>query len=292
MKRILCIALAALLFGGCAARSYEGPTQETTVLAEYYYENYWMYDEVSYSLRTVYAYDTWGNLVEERDYRDDELQRVTKYTYDENGNLLQETRIDHTGWFPKESSRTESTYDEQNRCQLSVTYQDGAESSRIAYTYDDAAHTKTLTYSDGAVVTYYYDEAGLLLREHQTSSDASYQESETVYTYDKNGNQTAWHNYIDGVLDTSVQREFDGQGRETYAARYDENGQVQHTWRYEYDEGRGTVTTTYTDKSTRVEYYGQDGKLSRVEQYDANGELSSFQTYTYRQIQVPLEEEE
>lgn len=292
-KRLILLALAAVLLCGCGPVAYDGPTETKSVLVEYVTVHSPWADHDPWVWRTLMAYDTWGNQVERRDYRDDELDSVEKQTFDENGNRLSYEAWDHSGWLPKLDYRMQFTYDDQGRVLTEVSTDFwGKETDRRDYTYDDEARTTTVVYSMGVTIVRYYDENGLLLLECQTDDSGDYQMAETVYAYDENGNEISWHHYVDGVLDMYVLSEYSDRGRKTYSARYDANGQKLHDWTYTYNEKTNSETLRYYDGDYRVTYYDDDGFPLRIEDYNTEGRVTMTQTYIRREIQVPATGEE
>lgn len=292
-KRLLAAALAALMLCGCAPRAYDGPTKEKAVLVEHTATHYMGELFGSWTQRTTYAYDTWGNRVEERYYSDDELFSVDKYTFDEQGRHTGSTHWDYSGTIPSISARFQYTRDEQGRVISDVrTNFWGREKSRVDYSYDDEANTMTVIYSNDITEVHYMDENGNTIRTHQVSkSGDAYREGETLYTYDENGNQLSWHCYIDGELDSYVQTQYDEQNRRVYSARYEADGTVKNEWSYTYTDTDTSSTVVYADGSYRISYLNKDGTLARTEDYSAAGELTDTQIYTYRVILVPAGKE-
>lgn len=292
-KRLLAAALAALMLCGCAPRAYDGPTEEKAVLVEHTSTQYLGEMFGSWTYRTTYAYDTWGNRVEERYYTDDELVNVYKYSFDDQGRQTGATHWDYSDTIPHISVRYKHTRDEQGRV-ISDVRTDfwGKEKYRVDYSYDDEANTMTVIYSNNITEVHYMDENGNTVRTCQTSeSEGGYREAETLYTYDENGNQLSWHCYIDGKLDSYLQSTFDDRGRKTYSARYNGDGTVQNEWSYSYTDTDTTSTIHYTDGSCRISYLNRDGTLARTEDYNAAGELTQTQSYVYRVILVPAGKE-
>ena len=288
MKKLLSILLALLLLCGCAA-TYDGPTESRSVLTEHTADHYYAYfDETSvhYTNRYVFAYDIYGNQVRHMEYRADELQTVTNSRYDEQGNQISSTRWDHSGWFPKFSSRTERTYDGQGRV-LSYESFDfwGRLVSGSYYSYDDENGIRTRRDENGEVLqTAWYDDRGLDIRE--TAG-----EYETVYEYDDRGNCTGWVTYKNGQLYDRYEARYDDRDRQIHAARYDANENRTSRKEYIFDDEAHTMTCAQSDGGKRIEYYYPDGRPSLIEDYNQDGSLSMVQRYYYRDIQVPKKEE-
>lgn len=290
MKKIFAILLCVLLLTGCAA-TYDGPTVEKPMLSEYQVTHYYAFfdwEEVEQSIsRSVYAYDIYGNRVRTLEYDEGELARETRTKYDEQGNEISETVIDHTGWIPLLKRRTKRTYDEQGRVLAYISYDGwGREQGRSTYTYDDVNHTMTWSNDSGDSIIYYYDENGTQLR------DVSNDGYETIYQYDERGTRIGWTSTKDGVLWGSYEAGYDEQDRQIWGINYDENGAVSSRVTYTYDDEAHTKTIGRADGGTRIEYSDAEGRIHLIEDYDSDGSLSMVQQYTYRDIRIPANGEE
>lgn len=284
MKKLTALVLCLLLLTGCAA-TYDGPTESSSVLTEHTVDHYFAYTGETfhhYTTRYVFAYDIYGNRVRYMEYRADELQAVTSYRYDEQGNQISSTRWDHSGWFPKFADRTEQTYDGQGRV-LSYESFDfwGRTVYGSYYSYDDENGIRTYRNENGEVLqTTWYDDQGRDIRE--TAG-----EYETVYEYDEQGNRTGWVSYKNGQPYDRYEARYDDRGRQIYGARYDAEGNQASRTEYIFDDEAHTMTYTRSDGGMRIEYYTYDGRLLMCEDYNEDGNLSMVQHYTYRDIQVP-----
>lgn len=86
-----------------------------------------------------------------------------------------------------------------------------------------------------------------------------------------------------------METDYDDQGRKTFSARYDANGEQQHYWEYTYSADGSSMTTSYSGGEYSIEYYDGSKLPVRVERYDAEGNLTDITTYTYETVQVPVE---
>ena len=286
MKKLISLLLCLLLLTGCA-ETYDGPTETKYALTEYtvtHYYSFFDWAEESYTSRTVYAYDIYGNRVRSMEYRDGELESVSNMKYDDRGNLISEKDWDHTKWIPLPDGGRTFTYDDQNRLLTTVYYGGwGKETSRSTYTYDDEARIRTWSNDSGDVQTTWMDENGRELRQ-------TLDKYETVYEYDENGNLTGSYSYENGALIERYEARYDDQNRQTWGGRYDADGQLKTQTNWEYDEHSHTVTTTRPDGNVRIEYYHADGRLYMIEDYSEDGTISMLQQYYYQEIQVPAKE--
>ena len=285
MKKLLPLLLALLLLAGCA-QTYDGPTEEKPMLTEYTITHYYVYsdwDQVHYTDRTLYAYDIYGNRVRSMEYRDDELQSVTSFRYDDRGNEVSRTEWDRSGWIPKFSSRTRRTYDGQDRVLSYESYNLwGRMESGSYYSYDDRQGIRTYRDETGEVLqTTWYDENGCDIR--QVAG-----EYETVYQYDDQGNPTGWISYKNGQLYDRYEARYDEKGRQIWGGRYEADGTLTSQTEYVFDDEAHTMTLQYPDGRVRYEYYNADGRPVLIEDYNSEGKLSFVQRYTYQNILVPV----
>ena len=288
MKKLLILTLCILLLTGCA-ETYDGSTEAVPVLTEHHVRHISPFTDNTMESRYTFAYDIYGNCVQTMEYDDGELVSVTKTRYDDRGNMISETRWDHSGWIPHIERRIKRTYDDQNR-ELTYTSYDmwGRKTSESTNTYDDEVHTTTYENSYGDQVIYYYDENGLLLHDISTGAAGTI---ETVYTYDAHGNRTGWTSTLNGEPQFRMESGYDDQNRQIWFKYYDETGIQLANTTYTYDDDAHTTTIKSEDGSIRIEYYHEDGRRSLIEDYNERGDLSMYQQYYYQDIRVPKKEE-
>ena len=288
MKKLLSLLLCILLLAGCAPAAYEGPTESAWVITQ---SNSTMFDlysgRSSTRLRTD-SYDSFGNLVCSIYYSDGKRTAEHRFSYDDRGNCIRRTNWDHTGLLSRPIARTDYTYDGQNRV-LTITYRNGFgfKTGGDTYTYDDEANTVTWvgTYD---TQTKYLNENGDPIR-IVTISHAAGMEMETLYEYDELGRNVKTIHYQDGVLASTVQTSYDGQGRMVKNISYDANGTAIYGSTVVYEEN--TVTTLDLDGNRSVETLRPDGLVEKMENYDPDGNLLSRMEYTYQEIQIRAKEE-
>ena len=235
---------------------------------------------------TVYVYDDRGNVLTEIDA----VGKITKRSYDENNNILEETIIsDRSG---PTGYKTKYTYDKQNN-QLTQTnalgetmYSTYGVNSRLLTETDALGRTTTNRYDANGNLTetidasgkssgYTYAESGLL----RSVKDAA--GKETSFGYDQRGNvfqvtdasgnatnyrynrrgdklsETRSRTKADGTIETLVSRwTYDNEGRMTSTT--DPLGRVST---YEYDKlGRQISMTDALGRSSRS-LYSEKGEL-------------------------------
>ncbi|MBE6951175.1 MAG: hypothetical protein E7451_07540 [Ruminococcaceae bacterium] len=281
MKKLLPLLLTLLLLTGCAER-YDGPTEAKTVRSGETHCGYNSDGSVSYSTRTEYAYDTYGNRVQYLEFTNDKLTGKFRIEYDEAGNVRKETHYSRPLWLPDYS--WEYTYDAQGR-KTSETHRDGFEVYTTTYTYDDAARTQTTTYSDGSHYKVWLDEAGNATRSERTiaGQDAIL----TQWERSDDGRTMTTQSYRNGQLISSDEYTYDDQGRMlTWCVT--EDGVTTVNYGYEY--GETYEKCTYDFGSYAITNFAPDGTAIDRLHYSADGTLESRTVYHYTEIQVPAKE--
>ena len=288
MKKLLSLLLCILLLAGCAPTTYDGPTESAWVITQ---SNSTMFDTYSgrssTRLRTD-SYDSFGNLVCSMYYSDGERTAEHRFSYDDRGNCTRETNWDHTGLLSHPISRTDYTYDEQNRV-LTITYRNGFgfKTGGDTYTYDEEANTVTWegTYDSQ---TKYLNENGDPIR-IVTISHAAGMEIESRYEYDALGQLIKTAEYLDGTLSSTSEKRYDELGRILEDTWYDADRNILIRTTYQYTEN--TITTWDKDGNRSVKTLRPDGQVQTQEDYDPAGKLLSRTVNIYTEIRVPAKEE-
>ena len=170
--------------------------------------------------RTECIYDAAGNIIEEKNYYNDETEpeNWVNRTFDEHGNLTQENysgEIAFGGLFTYEY-----TYDASGRIQNVKCYHNGDLYTDTTYTYSESGHTEEM---------FCY----LIAFAH------------TMTTYDQNGNISKFVNYMDdgSTQETLYTYEYDESGNKTSEVQEDLtfDSTSERTWTYTYD-GHGNIT--------------------------------------------------
>lgn len=251
---------------------------------------------------TRYEFDDNGNVVRKID---PQLHETT-YTYDENDNEL--TVTDHLG------NTTTRTYDGRNN---PLTEEDPL-GNLTTFTYDAFSNPLTITNARNKITTFTYGPNGNL------SSQLDAENNLTYYDYDASGNLTSitdpLHNLTEFVYDSlGNQRRVtvkDSQNtilRDT-AYTYDANGNqvtmtqgrttpaglLFETTRFEYDRENRLVKTIYPDGSFTRTVYNSFGKQASAfdeldretrYEYDDRGNLGKtiFPDNTFEEMTYDLE---
>lgn len=287
MKKLIMLTLCLLLLAGCAAPAvYDGPTESAWVLTEHATT---FYNPATIKLQTMvwnYSYDGFGNAVRTQTYTDGEPETEMVQTYDSRSNMTREVTRQQFWFFSYPVSRTDYTYDEQDRI-LTITYRSGlgVKTGSVTYTYDDEAGTVTEE-SPTETRTQYLGENGEVLRIVTLSNG---KEVETVYEYDELGRDIRSTRYDNGVLTTIYETRYDDQGRVLESTARSPEGEI--LWQTIYLYEGNTVTTRDESGNWSLETLRPDGQVETQENYGPDGKLLSRSEYTYQEIQVPAKEE-
>ena len=288
MKKLIALTLAILLLTGCGAAVYEGPTETAWVLTEMTTTFYNAVTGEPQTMHWTHSYDSFGNEVRTHFHEDGTLTEEYKRTYDDRGNCIREVKWNHFWVFSYPVSRTDRTYDKQNRL-LTTTYRNGfgLKTGADTYTYDDEAHTVTW---DGTydTQTRYLNENGDLIRVVTYSRSAG-MEIETLYEYDDRGRNTRIAEYRDGELASYAERSYDEQDRLLNDVWYDAGGTILMSTGYAYEEN--TVTSRGHQGDVTIQVLRPDGQVAMQESYDRDGNLTARSEYTYTEIQIRAKEE-
>jgi YD repeat-containing protein len=212
--------------------------------------------------RYDFAYDADGRTISQTfTSADGGTSYGTKYTYDENGNVLTEERESVSARSPDSSDSflITNTYDENGN--LTKTVAEGGDPYTIEYTYDADGNALSETYAGkdySYEAEYTYDADGNMLSEIYTWSDYS---SKTEYTYDADGN----------LLSVSTEAH-DADGDHSYHDEYAYNADGDLiSWNG--DDGKSEYTYSAPGIISSCVSYDADGaELYRAE-FDADGNV-------------------
>lgn len=253
MKKIissLCVILASsLLFGYDIASEAElkgGPKNITktdfSIVSKF--GEYFRTPSTKYT----YIFDTNGKTVESSELtaRDTLVNKITN-VYDTNGNLTQQICTDSDGiqlW------KSESTYKNGKKADVSEYGKDGSLKSKTIYTYENSKLADETVYnSEGALV------------------------EKTTYKYDDKGRVNIQDIYFnDGSLAQESQITYTDNGKKDSVSYFDKNETLTSKCIFRYATN-GTLSEVTT--------YGQDTQVTmrQLVKYDGNGNISRITTY-------------
>ena len=311
MKKLIALALCILLLSGCAA-TYDGPMAEKSVPVEFIREHTQSTTGHVDTERIIYAYDSYGNLVQTIEYSNGNEDEKIDYTYDDRGNLLTKTRYSLGGLFPRRTSSVEYTYDNQNRI-LCERYYQGSQTV-IEYRYDDEARTctrlengalRTITTYDEAgntiseknfnygvewhLIEYTRDDQGQVLTSRETNSEGY--DRFTRCSYDDRGNTILWEINDNGELEIQqAEYEYDDQGR--MLAQYDVSGDRKtQVVRWEYLDENGSYRLWRGNFPSHIHRFDELGNLIENSHYLNETDQFGIREFTvYQTIQVREEQ--
>lgn len=200
-----------------------------------------------------------------------------------------------------------------------ITYEGGAEVSRIEYDYWPSGSVQTITFTEeGKPVetwNYIYDDDGVTLRSRARSYSEDGVPCSDIYEYDESGNLQKLSTYEDNVYCGSFQYTYNENGETSYSCQVDANddvinyteyvfnddgttragyyyeyGSLARYWINTYENDVIVSVTFYTSKDavlseTKYEY-NSDGKVSRMLFYDAKGAMVSYMESLYNDAGV------
>jgi YD repeat-containing protein len=287
-----------------------------------------------------YAYDAVGNLTQQTDAKNqeinlefDELNRLTRKIYPDNAAVLFEydqgvNAIGKRSKVSDNSGQTSYAYDERGRVSREEVVVEG-QTFAFDFTYDQVDRLKTLTYPDGEIVAYTYNDLGQLVKvqgEDVYLASAEYEQPSGKMTAQVLGNTTQTtfgYDILQRLISLSTQSTigsfqnlgyaYDPVGNiaqisdaltasETLSFGYDflnrlTSASGPYQAGYAYDEVGNILTKNEGDLQLALEYADPahrhaPSKVSGQDYvYDANGNLISDgkRTYTYNYDNRPVE---
>ena len=257
----------------------EPPTGRVAAVEFQYDEAYQLLrDSLPGGGRRNYEYDPDGRLTAVR-YSGDNRPGDRNMSYDANGNLLQ-IRVD-SGGNDASGVQYKRKYDALDRV---VEFTD-AFGSTLRYGYDSVGNLQSLTYPDGGVVRYVYNEANQLVEV------VDWADRSTKFTYDSDSRITSI-TFPNGIVRTMT---YDAAGRLTRRFDVRMPGTMIVDYHYEYDKlGRvsvesgglaesgaaepGMVSQPYMPSPLSMTYLN-DGRLDKVNgtevSYDPHQNITS-----------------
>lgn len=242
------------------------------------------------------TYDDAGRCIQiQRHSPESTLLSVTRYSYDDRGNLLSET-LEQDGSVYSEILHT---YDGEGLHLTATYYRNGQvsdEGPSYVWTYDAAGHLEMekIFYGEEffqGTLFYYIDEADQTLAYMQW--DSSGRLSEYGHSFDKEGNITSYSEKGRDAERNSyslrIDYEYDDFGNTVLQKRRDHTGE-EVIYRWTYDEtGTAMIGYSYTASGESYEYewaYDTNGKMRKEQrtgdaphvtiwEYDRQGKLLS-----------------
>ncbi len=229
--------------------------------------------------RTEYSYDLMGRLITIKSVYFDNASSLWKnivtkaYAYDASGNVIKE--LDALGYESGTGSTssaiissgygTETTYNLANKVStiLASDTKDRGLAYTVSYTYDGLGRKVSETNAAGAVTTYYYDNAGNLLKTTVKKDSTSAEQIIKISTYDLAGNITTVTDG-NGKVTTYEYNQMNKVRKVTYPG---DSTIAAYTISYQYDVmGNLKQTIDSLGKVTMYTYDNQGRLLSTTEQ--------------------------
>jgi len=248
-----------------------------------YYKNTYFDREETYDLRGNilekksggkqyrFAYDESDRMLSQEILNEEGKQiSLTRYVYDEKGNLI----LEEVGWDGMVNSETRYTYDAQGNCLSETYYQDGKPSQLAVsreYEYDSKGYLiREQCYLGGepygCTYTYTYDEKGNRLSFLQENDDGS--AFEGYYTFNEAGQETSFTDVTRDPDGTEYKKylyyTYDSWGNKSGQHDIDYSGEERKfLWIYDKD---GNLLTESRETNGRMDY-------ETLRTYDKNGNL-------------------
>ena len=207
-----------------------------------------------------YSYDEYGRKTEYFGINADGSRSwVTQYSYDENGNLIEERTGD---------SVSVMTYDEAGRLVSDISY------------YKDECRAENY---------FVYDEAGFVIEETRIERYSGEVTYTFTMTYDENHTQATIEQFKNGEPNGVTTETYNVDGQVLTSTVHDANGNWKRTTIWTYDEeGRLLQEENYSRSETQADYL-------TIYTYDENGLLLSknvdyyygyLLTFTYEPFEI------
>ena len=292
-----------------------------------------IYDEQENSVRKM-KYNSDGNLKNVQEY----IQDGNKYEYDDYGNISKVTEYSDNGklkqstWYTEDGKpETVITYDDnekpKNLTRLDLATVEEHENNKIVKTtdysagekptiaeYDSEGKVKKLAKytKDGYVVTKYNSDGSSIktyYNENGTPVETEEYNKDNKLVKVSNHKENNIHEYDDGVLKRTTERDSDGNVVSVYEFEYNENGKlakgtkrdsegnVVNVCEYEYDDNGDITKVTIIDSEGNQQTYNKYDNLGNliiepsgtefiIYEYDANGNKTKVTNYDTRSGEV------
>lgn len=254
-----------------------------------YDDNHNIIGEKLYEYGVLYIEKTYNKDIDkplqEVIYEGGKVQFQAEYSYDANGNCLEEKSTLFNG--EARISRTIKTYDANGNVLTEKEYEGDELFCDYTYTYTATGKMATkveVRYEENTEhynTAFAYDEHDNLLSRTTVSN---YGTSTDTYenTYDENGKLVEVQVYNDGTLKTY--KKYDTDGNLLVKSRYDYEGNEDNRIVYTYENGNLVKEVSYSgDEECTVEVrtYNAEGNLIELSYTDLSG--TWCKVYTYNQ---------
>ena len=244
---------------------------------------------------TEYTYDTQGNLLNQKaSSADGRTLFWLEHTYDAQGIALKSTNYDSNGSI---LNWDEYTYDAQGQLLSETTYDsNGSISARRDYDAQGNSISLTFYNSDGSIdrwFEYAYNTEGNILSSAGYNSDGSASGSGTEYIYDVQGNLQSLIIYGgNGSILNREEYTYDAQGNRLSFIYYHADGSIALWFEYTYDEQGKLLRSTNYNRDGNTAYwneyvYDAQGELLRDTRYSSGGSAEKWTDYTYISMRIP-----
>lgn len=222
--------------------------------------NKWVEEIDENDVVTRYAYDDGGNLIKKTEAAGSDYERITEYTYDDDGNLLTTLRLADANTV---EALTRLRYDLQSNLTSIIDPEGGitsfashdamgnvltkidARGKQWNYEYDAAGQLKKVIDPLGNATEFFYDQMGKKIKEVDANNMAK------IYEYDKRNHLIK----ITDALGNITRFEYNLDGK--LVKQIDPEGKA---IQYEYDpDGRLLKTTDGNGNQIEMEYGGASG---------------------------------
>ena len=263
-----------------------------------------VYTDKSYPPHPVvetFTYDKNGNVINEhRELENNNISRNSKKEYDKDNNILKETVL-NINKYKKVKDKEEAvyTYDKNKLCLRKDIFINGKKESYITYQYDDK---KNLTLQQVFYKNKLKNEYSFTYYSQQEMKSSKYDETYNYWTEGKKGNlkgvkQEIQKKYNEkGILREHYIKKIDINGYLLEKASIGDNNEAEEKYVYTYDSKynlikkefyKGTVVDRWETYS-----YNEKGLKTQEINYLKDGKIDFYEdkTYKYDEKGNPIEE--
>lgn len=248
-----------------------------------------------------YTYDKNGNVINEhRELENNNISRNSKKEYDKDNNILKETVLNINKYKKvKDKEEVVYTYDKNKLCLRKDIFINGKKESYITYQYDDK---KNLTLQQVFYKNKLKNEYSFTYYSQQEMKSSKYDETYNYWTEGKKGNlkgvkQEIQKKYNEkGILREHYIKKIDINGYLLEKASIGDNNEAEEKYVYTYDSKynlikkefyKGTVVDRWETYS-----YNEKGLKTQEINYLKDGKIDFYEdkTYKYDEKGNPIEE--